>query len=586
MIPDGSKLQEAIEALRRQDTTRAKDILSGLLKDEPNNVEYWVWMSAAVETAKERLYCLQTAARLDPENAAARRGLRLLGALPPDDSLPPFPLNQPRTWLEDLYVAGDQPSRGGRLDLSSPEVRLFGLLGLGLLAFAALVFLFVAPRRLSPLIAPGPPPTFTFTPTSLTTSTPVVRTATPTFIGPTPLWMFLDATYTPTPLYVNVTHSISFRDVHRAAMLEFRNGNWALAVTHFEQLLFYEPGAVDAHYYIGEIHRFTGEYSRALQSYDRAIAMDRNFGAAYLGRARTRLLLNPGADILGDLNRAVELAPDFAETYLERAAYYLGRNNLTAARRDLMVALDLAPLSPSVHLWLARLHLAAGEAPQALQAALQANELDLTLLPVYLVLGQAYQANGQLDKAVGAMQAYVLYQPEDARALLILGAAYAASGDYPAAEEMLTRALSYDSRLGEAYLQRGLVYLQLREGRRAENDLRAARQYLPESFDLALGIARAQILQERFGDGYLQVERSRALAQSDMEMAQVYYWRAICLEALNNLPAAYRDWQALLALPAGAMPPEWRVLAEQHMTAIRTPTPTSGPPAATVTPTP
>jgi Tfp pilus assembly protein PilF len=49
--------QEAVEALRVGDRPRAKDLLTRLLKTDQNNVNYWVWMSAAVETAKERVYC-------------------------------------------------------------------------------------------------------------------------------------------------------------------------------------------------------------------------------------------------------------------------------------------------------------------------------------------------------------------------------------------------------------------------------------------------------------------------------------------------------------------------------------------------
>ena len=50
-----------------------------LLKTDQSNASYWIWMSAAVDTTKERIYCLETALRLDPQNAIAKRGLVLLG---------------------------------------------------------------------------------------------------------------------------------------------------------------------------------------------------------------------------------------------------------------------------------------------------------------------------------------------------------------------------------------------------------------------------------------------------------------------------------------------------------------------------
>ena len=46
--------QEAVEAIRTEDRPRAKELLTRLLKTDQNNVHYWLWMSAAVDTAKER----------------------------------------------------------------------------------------------------------------------------------------------------------------------------------------------------------------------------------------------------------------------------------------------------------------------------------------------------------------------------------------------------------------------------------------------------------------------------------------------------------------------------------------------------
>ena len=97
--------EDAVNALRENDPARAKDILTRLLKADQTNATYWVWMSAAVDTPKERIYCLETALKLDPENATAKRGLILHGALPPDENVQPFPLNRPRAWEEKLLLA-------------------------------------------------------------------------------------------------------------------------------------------------------------------------------------------------------------------------------------------------------------------------------------------------------------------------------------------------------------------------------------------------------------------------------------------------------------------------------------------------
>ena len=127
-------------------------------------------MTAAVETVKERIYCLQTSLKLDPENGIANRGLSLLGALPPDENIQPFPLNRPRAWEEKLLLAHEKPKEKGlRLTLSNPMTRLAGVVVIGVLICGAAVFGLFSPRvtafRAGITNTPGPSPTFTLTPT-------------------------------------------------------------------------------------------------------------------------------------------------------------------------------------------------------------------------------------------------------------------------------------------------------------------------------------------------------------------------------------------------------------------------------------
>ncbi len=82
----------------------------------------------SVDTQKERLYCLQTAIQVDPQNAAAKRGLILLGALPPDDSVPPFPVNRPRRWEEKLTISHEAQEK--LAGWANPLTRVFIILGI------------------------------------------------------------------------------------------------------------------------------------------------------------------------------------------------------------------------------------------------------------------------------------------------------------------------------------------------------------------------------------------------------------------------------------------------------------------------
>src|SRR5512132_344699 len=144
MAEDDVVFQEAVEALREGKKTRARELLTGLLKTDQNNATYWVWLSATMDTPKERIYCLHTALKLDPDNATAKRGLILHGALPPDDTIQPFPVNRPRAWEEKLLLAHEKPKpKGWAAVKASPVARLGGFVALGAVLIGAIVFGFL-----------------------------------------------------------------------------------------------------------------------------------------------------------------------------------------------------------------------------------------------------------------------------------------------------------------------------------------------------------------------------------------------------------------------------------------------------------
>src|SRR6185369_16592822 len=127
-MADDTAFQEAVEALRAGNKAKARELFTGLIKTDQSNVTYWIWLSGAMETTKERIYCLQTAFKLDPENATAKRGLILLGALPADETIQPFPLNRPRAWEERLLLAHEKPKPKGWAAVKASPVFRLGLI--------------------------------------------------------------------------------------------------------------------------------------------------------------------------------------------------------------------------------------------------------------------------------------------------------------------------------------------------------------------------------------------------------------------------------------------------------------------------
>jgi len=578
---ENTMLRAAIESLRTGDRVRARDLLTRLLKADQKNAENWVWLSAVVDTQKERLYCLQTAIQLDPQNASAKRGLLLLGALPPDDSVLPFPVDRPRRWEDKLTISQDtQEHLSG---WANPLTRVFIILGVAIVVLGLVIGGSLLLQRNAKPVAPILPthrPTATTSPTLTPTVPPSLRTPTPTFLGPTPLWMFLDKTYTPTPLYVVTVHPITSKSAFEAGLRFLAEKDYKGALALFQQAEGLEPGAPDITYYIGEVYRLQGDFPNALVEYQQAIKKDANFAPSFLGRALIKLAQDPQADVTDDLTAAISLDPHYTDAYLLRGKYQLS-SDPAAAEADFKAAVENSPDSALAYLYLADAQLALGQNDAALASAQHANQIDLTMIPVYLALAQAYIVTGQSDQAISVLQTYTIYAPNDTSAYLALGQAYLAAGQYQLAVDKLSKAIGVDQKNAAAYLQRGYAYLDLQDGSSAQADFKSAITLNPSGFDSQLGLARALDMQGKYRDAYIQVDqKALPLAKTDATKAQAYYYEAIYLEEFGDklsLQGATNAFTKLIALPADVMPAEWRTTAFQYLKITPTFTPSLTP---------
>jgi tetratricopeptide (TPR) repeat protein len=584
-MAEDTMFQQAVEALREGDKAKARDLLTQLLKSDQNNPQYWIWLSAAVDSGKERIYCLQTALQLDPENASAKRGLVLLGALPPDESIQPFSLNRPRLWEEKLGLATDKPKEKTTLKslITSPAGRLAGFSMMGIAMLALVVFGLILPNRnrltQRVFITAGPPVTYTLTPTFINATE-----QTPTGRGTlVPLLELLEVPHTPTPLYVNTPREPQSIDINRVVRAAYEKRDWDAVISGMREIARSEPEAADPYYYIGEAYRFKGDHRNALEAYNEALRIDPNFGPPYLGLARARLIQDPNANIEALYVEAIKRDPNFGEIYLDRATYYLNHREPELALSDLMTAERLLPGSPLVYYYQARTHLLLEDIDEAREAATKANEADPTMLLAYFTLGEIYLAQGQYAEAIEMLQTYIAYDTRNATARAMVGEAYYRAGDCTSAIEALSDAISMDLRQRQLYLYRGLCYAEAGEADEAVSDLERASS---DEFEPNLALMRAYMLQEHFGDAYLQGEKVLSMAETDEELALAYYWRALNFEKRKEPDNAAKSWQELLALPRRAMTAEMRSEAETHFFDIYTATPTPTATRRTSTPSP
>jgi tetratricopeptide (TPR) repeat protein len=562
---------EAVEAIKKGENERARDLLARLLKTEKNIPEYWLWMSSVVKSSKEKIYCLQNVLQLDPGNESARQGLILLGGLPAGDVIPVPPIR--RFWEAEIDN-GIEELHGFRKMMANPVLRVLVYMTSGVILIGLILAAFFGTRGvLSPRLTITPiawTPTSTHTPTN----TPKAPTITPLFTPtPEPLWMLLESTYTPVPLYVKTPHPRL--EAYRLAIRAFERGDYGGAITFFEQTLEDEPEAVDVHYYLGETYRQLGDYEKALGSYEAAIALDPNFAPSYLSRALVRLSLNPTVDILSDLNKAIELDPLYGEAYIERAIYRFNQQSYEVSLEDMNSAADLMPTDPRLYLEITNIYLALGENDQALVNAKEAHERDITLLQAYLVLGEAYLANNMPEEALGVIETYGKYVNDDAMYWALLGGSlYEIGEDYQAALDALDKGKTLDDNLAILHYYRGMTALALNDPHQAVNDLFIARSLEPGNIVYNIWFGVTLYMDQRYREAYNQFTAIEPLGKSNEQLALIYYYKAKAGMEIPLYDPVKNAWLALLELPEEFVLPEWLEEGEEYL-APPTETPTS-----------
>ena len=573
-------LQEAIQAIEQGETVKAQEILRRLLRTAPNNAVYWVWLSAAVDSEKERRYCLQKAYAADPTYEPARRGLMLLGEMPPED-VSPVRVPHPRAWEADYRPAVPEPPQQTGPALPRRVVAgAMALLVLMALSWGA----WGAWQRFRPVHLATPQLLIhtTQTPTPVPTNTPTPIN--PLTLGkPTPLALLLPATYTPTPLAVSTPHLV---EAYRLGMRAMSEGRWQDALRYFQQTAQAEgKNKADLYFYMGEVYRHQKQWDNAASAYRQALKLDAHFAPAKVGLAQVLLAQEKPQEAQTLIQQAIHDNPEYGLAYLVQAQIALANGQPADALAALKEAETRLPGSPLVPLYRAEAYLALDKPQPAYTQAKTAHDMDLTLLPAYKILGQAAFALGKLDEAVLYFRTYLTYAPGDEEVYRSLAEAYLKQGDTEGALAAAKKVVAASPYNADALRLLARVYLAEGEGAQAVDTLKTAVRVHPRDFDLRMALVEAQLAAGKAGDAFHQLQDAQPLLKKQQQWYTFYYWRAKVLTALDVTDAAIEDWQRVLNAAEGTVPQAWQEEATQALAHLLTPTPSPSPrPSPTPTP--
>lgn len=576
-----SLFEEAYLAFQEGNPTRVREILARLIKSEPDNAQYWLLMSAAVENQKETLYCLQEVLKLDPHNPAARQGMVMLGKLPLQPDLVVPMAKQRNLWKLPSLI----PVSPIKTKHKASPLRILLQVGVAVLflAVGAYLYLRLNPGTVknvivlrSPLITEGPTPTF------LPKNTLVYTTSMPDEGSPPPLSARLVATYTPAPPYVQTPHPI---EAYSIGMRRMAARDYPAAILYFQQAVGLAPESPDLYYHLGEAYRLNLDAKNARQTYLDALEVSPRFAPAYLGLGLLEMdSSSPDMNAAVEyLMEAVSLDPGLTEARLKYAEIAIKQNDPDLAQKILEPLGGEDSISPGAHYLLGYASFLQGDLENAQLELERSLALDITNLEVYRLLGEIFTRQGQYADAIENLETVTLYEPENADALAWLGQAYYETGDDEKAMVILTKAIQKNTRNAKLYLIRGSLYLKEGDPEKAVADLNASLKLDKTKFETHLALSMAFLENDQPGNAYMQLSTAEAYYSTDEEHASLLYYRAQSLEQLDEILPAIRDWKAFLELPESSMPAAWRTYAQKRLETLSTPTSTPVTPTITFT---
>jgi tetratricopeptide (TPR) repeat protein len=576
-MAEDTMFSEAVAAARAGEVVRARDLLARLLRADSANPDYWLWMSAVVDSEREGVYCLRSVTKMQPNHPLARLGLGVMGQISLGTDRE-GPIRQQRSTPMPHQSAGRINSMGDwwqvRRNRENVALSVLGIAAVSIIVAITLIQVDLAAIKL-PNFAGGQPlqtavASETSNPTAETTYQPV-----PTLkntINPSnliPFATYVGADLTPTALYGFTP--IALTGALDDALKAFREGRYDDALSYLDQVLFIEPRSAQAHFLKGECLRIQWKMKDALEQYDLAIALDPNYAPAYFGKAMWSKQNNPDNDYDKDLTRAIDRDPLYIDAYIERSFFYGRRGKWAEALTDLERASQIAPENAFVLIRLGRAQIQNGKADSAIDNIVRAQIIDPTILEGYLALGEAYDSLKLYSQAVTPLVIYTTYNPEEILGWLRLGEAYTGTGQYPQAVESCTHAVDLNINSVQARLCRGKVYRIIGEYKKAVADLQIASDKAPNWYYTQFPYGCALLESGRVDLAIKTLTRAVDLSTSVEEKADAMGWLALSYEAYQNYARSKPLWKELMELEG--VPEYWKTEAYVHYFGLNTPTP-------------
>ncbi len=372
----------------------------------------------------------------------------------------------------------------------------------------------------------------------------------------------------------------------------------------FKKAMQLKPDDIFLKYYLGNLLFDMGEYTEAIKVYNSIILNNPYETQIRIARAKSLKALNRANDAMKDYQVVLALYPDSKQAQLGLFKLFTGKkrpedivklfyplnksftpnanfynnlaktlysNGLVADAISLYKAsIKLEPKKVSSYTSLYKIYELEGKTADAYELSLTAykifpNNPEIKNMYNYSnknvasqknLLALSYMSNKEYDKAI---KIYNQIQPKDASVYESISNCYKAQKNYKAAIEALQKAVKLDSVNSDLYYGIALLYLDLNSKKTAESYLKKAigldrknlkarklLSYLTQAeIDNKLDSAYAMYQKHDYKNTLIELDRAEKLYPNNPE---VYYYKALTYNALNDLNNAYKFFTKTLEM--------------------------------------
>lgn len=201
------------------------------------------------------------------------------------------------------------------------------------------------------------------------------------------------------------------------------------ALNSYNKALALNPRDIDAYYSRGDVYDEKGDYDQAIRDYTKAIELNPQYAEAYYNRGFAYDKKGDYGQAIGDYSKVIELKPQIVAAYVNRGAAYDQQGDHDRAIQDYTRAIEWNPQHAGAYYNRGSAYDDKRDYDQAIQDYSKAIELNPRYSDAYVNRGVAYDNKGKYRQAIKDYTKAIELNPKDAVAYENRGTDYERIGD-------------------------------------------------------------------------------------------------------------------------------------------------------------